>query len=320
MIQDRIWISWGFQRRSYELAREFSAEYFDFSAAPSNRYVRYLQCVPKTILLLSRSRGGMVFAQNPSLLLSLIAALGTCVFRYRYVNDLHTPYLRLSPFLDRLFWRMQRFCVGRSELTIVTNGGLMKRFRGARNIAVLPDKLPGVGSPPPRALDGAVNILFPCSFAVDEPFEEVRRAAALVDADVHIYVTGRYRRAGWIPGEMPPNLHLTGFIPETEYLTLLNSVDAVLALTSQEQCLLCGAYEGVSAGKPLVLSGTQALRDYFTGGAVHVANDAESITVGIRELRRALEALRADVEKLRITLERGWREDFNAIQARLNRA
>ena len=318
MKHGRIWISWGFQRRSYELARKFGAVYHDFSAVSSSRYRRYLQCIPSTIRLLHRSKQGLVFVQNPSLLLLIIVALGKRIFRYRYVNDLHTPYLRLNSLADSLFWRLQRCCAHHSEITIITNGGLAKRFPGADNIYVLPDKLPNVASDVSAALAGAMNVLFPSSFAEDEPYEEVKRAASLLDTNVHIYMTGRYQKAAWIPEKMPPNVHLTGFIEETEYLKLLNSVDAVLALTSQENCLLCGAYEGIAAGKPLVLSDTRALREYFTMGAVYVANDAESIGAGVHELRRTIEKMKLEVGKLRIILDENWRMNFGVIQTRLN--
>lgn len=291
--------------------------YYDFADVSSNRYRRYIQCIPRTILLIHRSKPAFVFAQNPSLLLSLLVAFCAPLYRYRYVNDLHTPYVRLNRPARALFWRCQRYCARRSEITIVTNLGLVARFPGARNICVLPDKIPSVSADGAVPLSGAYNILFPCSFAIDEPYAAVKMAGSIVAPDTHIYITGNYRKVGWLPREMPPNVHLTGFVDEGHYRRLLNSADAVLVLTTQEDCLLCGAYEGVAAGKPLVLSATSALMNYFTMGVVYVANDAESIAEGLRAARRSFDSLRSEVSELRIALERSWRRQFEDIRKRL---
>ena len=64
------------------------------------------------------------------------------------------------------------------------------------------------------------------------------------------------------------------FLPVTcqkdEYVSMLYSVDATIDLTNRENCLVCGAYESVAAGKPMILSKTQALMEYFNKGAVYV--------------------------------------------------
>jgi len=313
-MSDRIWISWYYQRRSGELSRAFSADYRYFSDIFTSRLRRYLLCLPKTYQLISASRPKVLFVQNPSILLAVFAAVMKPFFRYALVNDLHTPYLKVSPAVGRLFWGVQRFCVAHADVTLVTNER-MRRLLGERpSIRVLPDPLPAVAHGVRVALPGKRNVLYVSSFAVDEPYREVIRAASLIAPEICIHVTGRYEKAGLRADDMPANVRLTGYLSDEEYQALLLSADVVLVLTDQEGCLVCGAYEGVAAGKPLVLSATEALTGYFSRGVVFVENDAASIAAGIMKAVSAADALAADVARLAVELERDWREKFDAVE------
>ena len=64
-------------------------------------------------------------------------------------------------------------------------------------------------------------------------------------------------------------------------------------LTTLEDCLLCGAYEALAAGKPLVISNTRALADYFGAAAILTDNTPEAIS---ERVQRAY-AQRADLKQ-----------------------
>ena len=57
---------------------------------------------------------------------------------------------------------------------------------------------------------------------------------------------------------------------------------AMMDLTTLEDCLLCGAYEAVAAAKPLVISNTRALADYFGATVVLTENAPEPIAASIQ--------------------------------------
>ena len=63
---------------------------------------------------------------------------------------------------------------------------------------------------------------------------------------------------------------------------MIYSVDAVMALTTAEHCMLCGCYEAVSAEKPLITSNTKVLVEYFKN-AIFVDNSPEQIATAIKE-------------------------------------
>ena len=81
----------------------------------------------------------------------------------------------------------------------------------------------------------------------------------------NLYVTGKSKGREQQYGKpLPANIKLTGYLPEPEYLSLLNACDLVLDLTTRDHCLVCGAYEAVSFNKPFVLSNNQATQGLFS--------------------------------------------------------
>ena len=263
--------------------------------------------------MLISARPRIVFVQNPSLVAVLLLVALKPLFRYRLVNDLHTPYVKLAGIARRLFWSLQRFCIRHAEITIVTNAGFEAALAGGA-VHVLPDRLPRYEGAVDRALEGATTVLHVCSFAPDEPYRTVIGAARAIPGDIHIYMTGDPRAAGIGTGEAPPNVHLVGYVPDREYFALMKSVDIVMVLTDQEHCLVCGGYEGVVFGKPLILSNTRALREYFSAGAVYVDHSVASIRDGIVEAAERTAELREAVAGLGERLERDWREKFADVE------
>jgi hypothetical protein len=80
---------------------------------------------------------------------------------------------------------------------------------------------------------------------------------------------------------------------------MLNSVDVIIDLTTRENCLVCGAYESIAVEKPMILSKTKALTEYFNKGAVYVEHSIKSIESGIIEAIRRKEELTKQVKELK---------------------
>ena len=107
-------------------------------------------------------------------------------------------------------------------------------------------------------------MVFVCTYQADEPFREVIEAGRLLPESVQTYVTGNHTQVPHLP-EIPSNVHLTGFLPDHDYEeALLNRADVVVDLTSMEDCLVCGGYEAVAIGKPLVTSDTAAFEELLS--------------------------------------------------------
>jgi glycosyltransferase involved in cell wall biosynthesis len=148
---------------------------------------------------------------------------------------------------------------------------------------VVPDPLPRLASPSSSGAAGATGdgrvgparVVAVCGWGLDEPIEAL--AAAADGRPWHLTLTGRPRREL----STPANVTLAGFLDDATYVDLLAAADAVVVLTDREDTLLSGAWEAIALARPLVLSGTRALRETFGDAVTYVDSDATSIAAGI---------------------------------------
>ena len=120
---------------------------------------------------------------------------------------------------------------------------------------------------------------------------------------MRVYITGRSRVD---PAQLPPNVVLTGYLSRADYQELLHTVDAVMVLTTAEENLVCGGYEAVAAGKPLIVSGTDALRGLYRQGAIFTTNDSAGLARSIERAREQRAELAAAIVEQKRTMESEW--------------
>ncbi len=241
----------------------------------------YPLSIARTIVALVRLRPRAAVIAAPPFVAPLVALPFLTVLRAPFAVDVHSGAV-----LDRrwrwsvgLLARVSRLAVA----AIVTLPSLEAPFndRGVRTL-VIPDPLPRLR---PLAADdpgdvAAVDAADPvvvavCGWGLDEPIEALVASAA--DRPWRLVLTGRPRRAL----HPPANVTVAGFLDDGAYVGLLARADAVVVLTDREDTLLSGAWEAIALGRPLVLSGTRALRTTFGDGATYVGDDADSIAAGI---------------------------------------
>jgi glycosyltransferase involved in cell wall biosynthesis len=206
----------------------------------------------------------------------------------------------------------------KADLVIITNEDLNKVVKENGGKAfILPDRLPETHPTPVYPFEGKTNIVFICTYAADEPFLEVFKAAEKLPNDVLFYVTGKYK--GKVdPSSVPKNVKLLGFVPDDMFWSLLNTADLLMDLTTRENCLVCGAYEGTALEKPLILSDTKSLRAYFNMGSVFVKPEAESIAIGVIEAINKYSELKKDLKQMKIILEESWGKTFEDLKFKLS--
>jgi glycosyltransferase involved in cell wall biosynthesis len=183
---------------------------------------------------------------------------------------------------NRLVQRLLDFYNSKVDLVIVTNDG-HARYLGARGCRtyVCPDPLPCLKVPDSVIVTPAKSVFLVCSFDDDEPYEAAFAAfSRLKESGFVLFVSGNYRKARIEPSDYPW-VHFLGFMPDDEYYAYLRACSVVIDLTTLEDCLVCGAYEALALEKPLVLSRTRALEDYFGAAAVLTNNTPDSITESI---------------------------------------
>lgn len=309
-MSKRIWITWEIQSRNRNLSARVGASLNEL-VFKGSRALRYPTLIARTAMTIFRNRPSVLFVQNPSMVLAFFAVYTRWFFRSPVVVDAHNA--GVFPFEGKKPWanRLTSLILGKADLTIVTNANLAKHVSsaGGRPFVLpdpLPDLRPGNAS---KYLKGRQNVLFVCTYAADEPYLEVIRAASMLGPDVFVYVSGNPKgKEKSFSHLLGPNVVLTGYLPEKDYIDLFSAVDAVVDLTTREDCLVCGAYEAVSLEKPVVLSDTKTLRQYFSKGAVFTSNTAEDLASRIREALNNANGLADEARRLKISLVKDWED------------
>jgi glycosyltransferase involved in cell wall biosynthesis len=312
---DIVWIAWERHRRTRVLSNEIGAKLYEFDLR-GHRIWRYLRLTPLTLMTLVKERPAVLVVQNPSILLAAMAVAYRKTIPTQLIVDSHSEGVK--PFDSRisLFNAIAKYIQRGADITIVTNPDfkLMVDRNGGKGF-VLPDKIPEL-TPSDRRIQlrGMHNILFICTFADDEPYREVVDAARDIGNEICVYVTGEVKN---LPHDLlesaPSNLIFTGYLTEEDYVTLLFSVNAVMDLTTRDNCLVCGAYEALAAEKPLILSDKKALRDYFDQGVTYVDNTARGIKKGILEVLSNTSKLERETRELKKRRAKEWKETWRRL-------
>jgi len=304
-----LWITWENQRRNRELSSAFGMKLYELKEIDNirNPVQKYASGLAKTFRVILSERPDLVCCQNPSLVLSAFLVAAGKMAGFRVCVDSHNAGLFPKEGRSALLSGLSRFIQKGADLNLVTNEGLKRHVeKNGGRAFIIQDRIPGIPTVSPKRLKGEFNILFICSYAEDEPYGLVFDAAVKLDPGIHLYVTGNYRKRNIDPSALPPNVTLMGYIPENEYILMLNSVDATLDLTEREDCLVCGAYETLSVGKPQVLSDTEALKHYFRKGAVYTPHSVPGIRDSILTLRKNHLRLMQETGELKLKLEQDW--------------
>lgn len=275
-----VWITWENQIRNHSMARNLGINLHEF-IYKGNRICRYWHGVIKTVSLLVRLRPGIVFSQNPSVVLNVLLWSLKNVLKYKHVIDAHYVGI-VAVSGSNLYQKLLDYINKNATLVIVTNRNHQDYINNiGGNSVICEDPLPNIGKIK-KIVDGeSKNILFICSYDTDEPYEELFNSSINLAKDgFTIYATGNYKKSKINP-ECYPNIIFLGYVPYESYVKCLYNSSVIVDLTTNEDCLVCGAYEAMEAEIPLVTSDTKALKEYFTAGTIHTSNNTERIYLSI---------------------------------------
>lgn len=313
-----VWITWETQRRNEELAAAFSVKYARFDNSSFSSIRRYFLSLKQTYSLLRTDTPDYVFAQCPSLVLCLFLGLYRFFRPMHLIIDAHNICIEQlqdsSPFLARF----TRFVLGRAELLIVSNNSLVELLAEYELEAVaLPDKLPHIECadiPSRFANHSEPRIVLIASFASDEPLE--RFISAFIDSrqEGTLFVTGRRSKAGSLLNLESERVVFTDFLEEPDYEALISKADLLVDLTTREDCLVCGAYEAIACGVPIILSDTQANREVFHKGTLYAENTADSYQQAIYEFFANSAQYRAEMQVMQSKFIPFWNACFEAAE------
>ena len=315
--KNKVWITWETQRRSFELAKILNCKFYLYEYGS---VLRYPKSIINTLKVFADKSMDIIFVQNPSMVLATVACIYKTISKKRVIVDRHTTF-RLDKKnnygLENLIFRMLHyFTIRKADLTIVTNSflaNIVKQMGG--KAYVLPDKLPDLLQTENIKLNNGFNVLLVSSYGEDEPIDEALKAAEMIKRDgVTLYISGNCNKLkDTIKQSAPANVVFTGYLNDNDYINLVFAVDAIMALTTANCCMLCGCYEAVAASKPLITSQKEVLQNYFKG-SIFVDNTSEGIVTGIKELMINYEQYENNAEKLKANIEKEWQYDFNKLK------
>jgi glycosyltransferase involved in cell wall biosynthesis len=278
---------------------------------------KYLTQSVATLLVLLRFRPRRVIVMSPPIVACLPVWLYAKVFGAHYAIDAHT-----ATFIDHR-WRkldfLARFLTRAARTTLVTDPHWKRIIEAwSARCDIVTDVRVEFPAPAPLPLPHGDKIAVVCTYTFDEPVETIFRAASLVP-EVSFHFTGSWKR---LPPEIratkPDNVHLMGFLPDAQYVTLLTTCTAVMSLTVLDHTMQRGAYEAAYLGRPIVTSNFELLRRSFPTATVFVDNTPESIASGIRTICADSERYRAEATRLREFKRRGWNDARRRLQAVLD--
>lgn len=300
----KVWVTWELQTRNQSMSGLVGAKLYELISKRKG-ILRYIILTARTVSVIREEGPDILICQNPSIVLSFLALILRPLFKFRLVVDAHNAGVYPLEGTSLILQRIAKLIVKRADLVIVTNHPLKRICEswGGQVISV-PDPVPDLGFNCQNASSAEYNtiffnpitFLFICSWSDDEPVKEVIEAAKNCPA-VNLRITGKYP-AHFLDG-LPSNVELLGFLPRSAYLSELRMCEAVLVLTRRENCLNCGAYEAVSAGKPGILSNTKVIREYFDRGFLYTSNETNDIEDKFLMFTKSYSSLAKDVTQLR---------------------
>jgi glycosyltransferase involved in cell wall biosynthesis len=314
-----LWVSWNAHRRTTGLCAAWDVPLHLIRSKHSG--FRWIGQTVETLKLLRRHRPAILFVQNPSLALTVLAFLARWIFHYCLVVDAHNEGVRPFHRTSALVGRLTRHLLRGADITIVTNAALARDVAAAGGWPlVLPDSLPvPLLAPKPRVIQEAPDVAVIASFRSDEPLEAILAAAASMP-DIRFVFSGdprRFLRNGRI---LPPNVRVPGYLVEKMYWQFLAQAGVICDLNLKPDCLVCGAYEGLALAKPLVLSDNGPTREIFGGMAVLTNNEPENIATALRTALERRDQLAANAAEVREAFRARWQlqsvEAWDAICAR----
>lgn len=305
-------------RRSEQLARKFDAEYYRLDRIARPLLARIFRLVVnsvRTVIKCFRSKPTIIFSYHVHPFVTCAAMVHKVFYGCKVVPDLHTgAFTNYNHFplnvVNYFLWR-------NADLVFVHNQESLRFVAQkypfmARRLFVLEDPLPEFPQVSPEGLDqwkkAGMSAVLVSRFRPDEPIQEFVEAARKI-SNVHFYITGNYHNVGFpLEKHQSSQVTFTGFIPDDNYVGLLKSADFLVVLTTQDKTLLSGAYEALALEKPLLVSRTRTLRDYFSDAAVYTCNTAAEISNAITHLVGQMEVFRIRVARLRQQKVREWEE------------
>ncbi len=253
-------------RRSELLAEALKAKLLFF---PDN--IPYFRATFKTINYALRQKPRIIIIQLPQGPLLAIALVLKKLVGCKVVADTHTGFLINIDWKGKLLNEPFVKLLSKVDLVVAHNEPqltlLPSKARQHAFVVFDPWYL-AVKEEMGKTHGEGGYIVFPASFASDEPLEEVLDAVNSLNINLKICVTGNWKRQPAIRRYASDRVLFTGFLSENEFNRLLACSAAIVTGTKREYTALMSAWEAVAYARALAVTDTATLRSMLCEYAV----------------------------------------------------
>lgn len=320
-ITDVAFIAWMKDcRRSNVLSSYLNAKtLFLPRSSEKNKIIRlfmvpiyYLYNFIYSFLWLMKIRPKVIFAQAPPLFCPFTAFIYKLVFRAKIVCDCH------NAFFDGIWDKIPGYDIllKNSDVLLVHNdeySNYLKFKRPYGTFFSLPDKLIDYKSGGKPSISYNPYFLIILSFSDDEPIDNILRAASkycCLNDGMEFKVTGDYKKKHslFLKYKNIRGIHFVGYVPENEYLLLLQNAFAVITLSTRKMIQQCASVEALSSSIPLILSSSETNINLFGNAVVYTDSLPHDIYNAFIKMKQ-----QRDIYKNRIIEQKKiWYESWNS--------
>lgn len=291
-------ILWGpFGYRADELAEAVGAERVSITLLYGPRYfapIRYVALFLRTLLILSRLKPDVVYAQNPPVFCPLTCLLYCRATGKKLVIDHHSVWrvktLGGGP-LSRMVGLLEGFVARSASGNTAPHKFWAEKLTamGARNVLVVHDFV----ERNPYARDEALRRGFTSRPLVavsshgGHPLERIEAEASAVGRvdGVELLITGPVAKVGrrLSEGSLSENVRYLGFLPRKTYESLKASADFAINVTDEPLTLSHVLLEFAASSLPVVSSRQEVVQGFFGDSLLYTdSSDPAEIATKVR--------------------------------------
>ena len=285
-----VWLSWFPHTRTTSICAHWQIPLEIYDGAGLDGIFRRLKQACMTVKRLVGAKEKLVFVQNPSLGLTLIACSVRIFRKFKLVIDAHNEGVRPFNRSGLLIRILTKWIIRITDLTVVTNEELALDIRRAGGVAVvLPDPLPDLVDCESVQFNNDASpgskVFVVATYARDEPIVEILDAATRLGPCVKFIFSGNEKKldSALVRGA-PVNVLFAGFLSEAAFFGMMRTASCVLDLSLKPDCLVCGAYEALALGRPVILTRSAAAMRLFDEGVEFVDNSAKEICRAVQKI------------------------------------
>lgn len=324
---DNIFITWHYQARSKNLSKLLGLHLYE-KQIDDNFFKRHLGSFFWTWKVLLQKRPKTIYIQLSFLLLVAVYLYKKFSLNKVYiVADCHTKALRRSmnnngSYVSRFVRLIKKICFKAVDVSIISNTEMVDDIEKLHsNYIILPDQIPELEYIDENAPTDNIDkyVVMVCSYAVDEPYQEMIESARYLPDELMVYMTGKPPKSVRNKDHLPQNLHFSGYVSFKKYYELITHAQCIVGLTTERGCLQSCAYEGLAVETPMVLSETNALKNYFESAAIYTNHEAEGIASAIQKAIKNKQTLKSEIQKVKRKRKKGFNEQIEKLKSFKNK-